>query len=64
MYISTDLLGTEPVKSDFLSPAIELHSFRAHKRVCHTCCDPSDCVQEGTEALTLDEMLPPCPRRG
>ena len=62
-YLSTDLLGTEPVKSEFLSPAIELHSFRAHKRVCHTCCDPSDCVQEGTEPLTLDEMLPPCPRR-
>jgi len=62
-YLSTDLLGDEPVKDDFLSPAIELHGFRAYKRVCHTCCDPIDCVGEGAIPLTEDEKLPPCPRR-
>jgi len=62
-YLSTDLLGDEPVKDDFLSPAVELHSFHAYKRVCHTCCDPVDCVPHGGIPLTEEEKLPPCPRR-
>ena len=61
-YLSTDLLREEPVRDGFLSPGITLTGFGARKRVCHTCCDPVDCVEE---ASALDEslMLPPCPRR-
>ena len=61
-YLSTDLLREEPVRDGFLSPAIGLTGFGAYKRVCHTCCDPTDCVEEGTLA---DDglLLPPCPRR-
>ena len=62
-YLSTDLLKTEPVKNSFLSKDVELLSVKAIKRVCHTCCDPVDCV----EALYQDEdmvKLPYCPRRG
>ncbi len=61
-YLSTDLLREEPVKEGFLSPGTTLTGFGAHKRVCHTCCDPVDCVEEATLA---DEglLLPPCPRR-
>jgi cysteine synthase A len=61
-YLSTDLLREEPVRDGFLSPAISLTGFGAFKRVCHTCCDPTDCVEDGTLS---DEglQLPPCPRR-
>ena len=62
-YLSTDLLRDEPSKDEFLSPKVELLGFRTFKRVCHTCCDPVDCLESGpldrNEALTL----PPCPRR-
>lgn len=60
-YLSTDLLREEPVKEDFLSRDIELLHFRALKRVCHTCCEPADCV----ENLFADGIvkLPHCPRR-
>ena len=35
--------------------------FKTIKRVCHTCCDPEECM----EGLTHDAlfMLPHCPRR-
>ncbi|MEZ5082247.1 MAG: hypothetical protein R2750_02155 [Bacteroidales bacterium] len=50
-------------RDDFLSSFIELSHFRAFKRVCHACCDPSDC----REALSDDPMkqviLPSCLRR-
>jgi cysteine synthase len=62
-YLSTDLLRDEPVKPGFLSPEVELLGFHAHKRVCHTCCDPSDCTQAQPDDLTEAEKLPPCPRR-
>ena len=42
-YLSTDLMKTEPVKSDFLSKDVRLKSFRALKRSCLICCNPSDC---------------------
>jgi cysteine synthase A len=45
-YLSTDLLRKEPVKNGYLSPDIELIDFRAYKRVCHTCCDYTDCEQK------------------
>jgi len=63
-YMSTDLLREEPVKPGFLSPEVELLSYRAFKRVCYTCCDPADCVEADAPNLFPDEPLPPCPRRG
>ncbi len=44
-YLSTDLLGNEPVKDDYLSADVELMNFSAMKRVCHTCCDLFECEQ-------------------
>ena len=62
-YLSTDLMHEEPVKDDFLSPDIELKSFRSFKRVCHTCCDPTDCVEAQYHGEGLEVMLPYCARR-
>ena len=62
-YLSTDLLREEPIKDGFLSPDVELLGFGSMKRVCKTCCDPTDC-KEDLEALAIAaEDLPPCPRR-
>lgn len=36
-YLSTDLLGEEPVRPDYLSPEIELIGFTAIRRPCETC---------------------------
>ena len=60
-YLSTDLLKEETVKEDFLTRDVELVNFRAIKRVCHTCCEPEDCL----EALFDNKIvkLPYCPRR-
>jgi cysteine synthase A len=44
-YLSTDLLRQEPVHAGYLSPDVEFADFRAHKRVCHTCCDLYECNQ-------------------
>jgi cysteine synthase A len=61
-YLSTDLLKTETIKTEFLSPNIELLGFHAYKRVCHTCCDPLTCIE--ADYSQIDEVrLPPCPRR-
>lgn len=62
-YLSTDLMHKEPVKEDFLSPNIELLNFRAFKRVCHTCCDPNECVESQYHGDELEVMLPYCARR-
>jgi cysteine synthase A len=63
-YLSTDLLREEPVKAGFLSPDVRLISFRAHKRVCQTCCDPESCLIDYPEDLPAEELrMPPCPRR-
>lgn len=64
-YLSTDLLRSEPVKEGFLTPRVELLGFSALKRVCHTCCNPLDCL-DSMELPRLPEdlpVLPPCPRR-
>ena len=64
-YLSTDLLRDEPVRQGHASPQVELLSFVAFKRVCHTCCDPSDCVQlQALEARAEGLHLPPCPLCG
>lgn len=60
-YLSTDLLKTEPEKSEFLTKDIQLIDFAAFKRVCHTCCDPSDCVEGSFTGEAV--KLPSCPRR-
>jgi len=63
-YLSTDLLRAEPAKSGFLAPQVQLLGFDAFKRVCHTCCDPSDCLDPaGIAAQAEMPELPPCPRR-
>ncbi|MCD4682832.1 MAG: cysteine synthase family protein [Bacteroidales bacterium] len=62
-YLSTDLLKEEPIKKDFLSPDVDLQSFRAFKRVCHTCCDPTDCVEAKYQDTDEEMILPYCPRR-
>lgn len=60
-YLSTDLIGEEKIKEDFMSSQIELISFKSHKRVCHTCCDPVGCVEATWNG---DEIrIPACPRR-
>jgi cysteine synthase A len=45
-YLSTDLFREEPLKSDYLTPDIELVGFSAIKRVCHTCCDFRNCTEK------------------
>ena len=60
-YLSTDLLRDEPVNDDFLSTDVELIRFNAFKRVCHTCCEPENCL----EHLHIEDgiKLPRCIRR-
>ncbi len=62
-YLSTDLLKQEPKKKDFLSPDVELLNVRSFKRVCHTCCDPSECVEANFKDPSCKFDLPYCPRR-
>jgi len=64
-YLSTDLLGDEPTHDDLMSPDVKLIGFGAYKRVCHTCCEPSDCVQiQAAETTSGTSALPPCPLWG
>lgn len=42
-YLSTNLLGIEPTRPEFLSNSIELIRYSAYKRVCSICCDPENC---------------------
>ncbi len=62
-YLSTDLLRNEPVKNDFLSPDVKLLGFCSFKRVCNTCCDPTDCVLVNFDDPDQQIKLPVCPRR-
>lgn len=41
-YLSTDLVGEEPVKEGFAAPEITLLGFRSFRRVCQTCFDLED----------------------
>lgn len=52
-YLSTDLLSSEPVKKGFLSGDVELITFNAMKRVCHTCCDLYECDQKLTDKIHI-----------
>lgn len=62
-YLSTDLLRDEPSREGYLSQEVELTGVRAFKRVCHTCCDPDDCMSTGPGAPGTNQHLPPCSRR-
>ena len=62
-YLSTDLLREEEVKEGFHSPHIKLTGFKAFKRVCHTCCDPDNCVEVDYKGETKAFCLPKCTRR-
>lgn len=57
-YLSTDLMGKEPNKKDFLSTHVEPISLRTFKRTCSTCCNPDDCHD-----LSSSTPIPPCPKR-
>jgi len=61
-YLSTDLLKEEPEMDLYLSKDVELVSFRSFKRVCHTCCDPENCVEKNFKG-DPGVCLPHC-RRG
>lgn len=61
-YLSTDLLKEEPVKDGFLSPDIKLIKFTSLKRVCHLCCNPSDCIESKFNFETHTFQKPYCPR--
>jgi len=62
-YLSTDLLREEPVQENYLSPRIELLSFRAFEQVCHTCCHPVKCASAEGDRLSLEHLLRHCPRQ-
>lgn len=62
-YLSTDLLRDEPATAAGMAPDVELLGFHALKRVCHTCCDPVDCLAMGRGDDDVNHALPACPRR-
>ena len=65
-YLSTDLMRTEPVKPEHLTPGIELKGFVALKRACMTCCDGAECERvpllEAERGASLE--APFCARHG
>ena len=62
-YLSTDLVREEPIKDGFLAPHIKLLGVRAFKRVCFTCCNPQECMEEAPLHLEEEGFFSPCPRR-
>lgn len=62
-YLSTDLFCEEPIKEGYLSHEVELQGYRAFKRVCHTCCDPTECMEAADPHFDEKISLPHCPRR-
>ena len=59
-YLSTGLMKTEPVKRDFLSKDVKLLSFRALKRSCLICCNPSECEAIVNPEFAQDINFPSC----
>ncbi len=62
-YLSTDLLKEEPEKKDHYSSKVKLIGYRSFKRVCHTCCNPTECIEVKNPDFKDKITLPPCPRR-
>lgn len=60
-YLSTDLFRQEPRKNNFISSDVEFLGFKALKRVCYTCCDPEQCLENGIKIKEI--KLPKCPMR-
>ena len=56
-YLSTDLLGKEPVCDGYLSNEVELLGFRGIRRVCRTCLD----VEECSEIVAAGGEITGCP---
>jgi cysteine synthase A len=63
-YLSTDLMKQEPVKGDFLSPDIKLKSFRALRRSCVMCCNPSECEAIYSPDFVNELEMPSCFLKG
>ena len=42
-YLSTHLLGGEPIRDDFISPEVELLGYDILRRSCRTCSDLEEC---------------------
>ena len=63
-YLSTDLMRDEPVRGGYLTPDVELASFRSFKRTCEICCDPEECA-DGVPlgVVAPGEPIPRCPRQ-
>jgi cysteine synthase A len=59
-YLSTALMKTEPVKSDFISKDIKLKSFRALRRSCVMCCNPAECEAVYNSDFINEAELPVC----
>jgi cysteine synthase A len=62
-YLSTDLMRQEPVKDGFYSSDIELIGFKAFKRICRTCCNPTDCAETNYADSEDSLELPYCEQR-
>jgi len=48
-YLSTALMGDEPVRDGYLAPDVELLGYDVIKRVCYTCCEMYDCSMRRLE---------------
>jgi cysteine synthase len=59
-YLSTGLMKKEPVKSDFLSSDIKLKSFKAFRKSCVMCCNPSECEAVMNPGFFKEADLPKC----
>ena len=59
-YLSTGLMKKEPVKEGFLSTDVSLKSFKALKRSCLMCCDPSECMAIVNPAILDEISFPKC----
>jgi len=63
-YLSTDLLRDEPERDGQLAGDVALRGFRSFKRVCHTCCDPLECLLDvPQDFIDAESALPFCSRR-
>jgi cysteine synthase A len=62
-YLSTDLMSREPAREGFLSPDVKLLGYKSFKRVCYTCCNPEECMEENPLLHVDNTKPPPCPRR-
>ena len=60
-YLTTDLMRQEPVLDDFLSTHVNLERYTAYKRVCATCCSPSECLDQQSFEFIDPDIMKFCP---